>query len=433
MCQLRHVIRYVAGRRQPGKTNRARAVVDNMTEYNNDQRADARSPPAAKQFPLLLQFSIVSLVAMISITAILVFLYRQDQLAEHTKLAAQNNEKDAVHLMRLLDEQIDTLVAASNKFDAKAVHSNPNIGLFTDALKMVRDRDIIKLKIFNLSGTTIYSSVKSEIGGTSKHPDKMAKALLGETVPQLGFRDTFSGKNGELRNVYVASVYMPLNHAGKRIGAIEVYKDVTSFFDNIRVNSIRIPLIVSGAFALLYAALFLSLLKTDRAVVKWHQIAARNIADLEQARLDAEQANLSKSAFLANMSHEIRTPMNGVIGMLEVLQQSSLTGQQVEIANVIHDSAFALLAIIDDILDFSKIEAGKLQIDSVPMSVTDVVEGVCEAINHMALKKGVELTLFTAPSIPEQVMGAPGRLRQILINLANNAVKFSSGQVRQGK
>ncbi|MDD2915122.1 MAG: PAS domain S-box protein [Gallionella sp.] len=156
-------------------------------------------------------------------------------------------------------------------------------------------------------------------------------------------------------------------------------------------------------------------------------------ADLEHARLEAEQANRSKSDFLAAMSHEIRTPMNGVIGMIDVLQQSSLTGPQMEMANIIHDSAFSLLSVINDILDFSKIEAGKLQVESLPLSVTGAVEGACDALYQLALKKGVELTLFTDPDIPATVMGDEGRLRQILVNLANNAIKFSSGQQRQGR
>ncbi len=160
---------------------------------------------------------------------------------------------------------------------------------------------------------------------------------------------------------------------------------------------------------------------------------AERTADLVRARDEAEQASRAKSAFLATMSHEIRTPMNGVIGMVDVLQQSPLNESQMEDLNIIHDSAFALLAIIDDILDFSKIEAGKLQIDNVPMDVIGVVEGACETMNLIALKKGVELTLFTDPVIPKTVMGDPGRLRQILINLTNNAIKFSGGLVRRGK
>ena len=156
-------------------------------------------------------------------------------------------------------------------------------------------------------------------------------------------------------------------------------------------------------------------------------------ADLDHARIEAEQANHAKSDFLSAMSHEIRTPMNGVIGMVDVLQQSSLNSSQMVMANIIHDSAFALLAIIDDILDFSKIEAGKLQIENIPMSVADVAEAACETLNHLALMKNVELMLFTDPGIPSQVMSDPGRLRQILINLTSNGIKFSSGLSRQGK
>ena len=159
----------------------------------------------------------------------------------------------------------------------------------------------------------------------------------------------------------------------------------------------------------------------------------RIMKDLRQARVEAEQASKAKSAFLAAMSHEIRTPMNGVVGMVDVLRQASLSGYQMEMANLIRDSAYALLAIIEDILDFSKIEAGKLEIEKIPMRLASVVENACGMLAHLALTKKVELTLFIDPAIPENVLGDPLRLRQVLINIVNNAIKFSNRPEKAGK
>jgi PAS domain S-box-containing protein len=147
--------------------------------------------------------------------------------------------------------------------------------------------------------------------------------------------------------------------------------------------------------------------------------------DLSVAKDQAEQATQSKSLFLATMSHEIRTPMNGVLGMLEMLGRSPLNGEQREMVDVIGQSASSLLTIIDDILDMSKIEAGKLQLDYIPLGVRHLVEVAVQLAAPRAREKDIELAWWVDPALPDQVLCDPVRLRQILLNLLTNAVKFT--------
>jgi PAS domain S-box-containing protein len=146
---------------------------------------------------------------------------------------------------------------------------------------------------------------------------------------------------------------------------------------------------------------------------------------LEEARVKAEAASEAKSRFLATVSHEFRTPLNGILGMTELILDTALTAEQTTYAHAIKTSGEAFLTLIDEILDFSKIEAGRIDIVAAPFDLHSLVEGVVELLAPRAQGKGVEISAYVAPDVPREVIGDGDRLRQVLVNLTGNAVKFT--------
>jgi signal transduction histidine kinase/ActR/RegA family two-component response regulator len=157
----------------------------------------------------------------------------------------------------------------------------------------------------------------------------------------------------------------------------------------------------------------------EKAIVETQKV------EIEHLLVETQQAARAKTEFLANMSHEIRTPLNGIMGMTELVLQSTLTGEQTEFLGLVKVSADSLLGVVNDILDFSKIEAGRLELDSVEFDLAELLREALAPLEAGARKKGLELEQRLAPNVPRRLVGDPGRLRQVLLNLAANAVKFT--------
>lgn len=250
----------------------------------NHDRPPQITHHTTKKPTLLRRFSSACLLAMLFTALFLVLFYWHDQTVEHATIAADQNETTLRHLQLRLNDQIYEFLSNNQSVNDQNLHDGSKLDiLFSSALEMKENENVIKLEVYNMSGVHIYSSNKSEVGGSHELKDSLSGAIRGEIVHYLESPDTFYGKDGVMHDIKVAVTYMPLIHAEQQVGVLGIYTDVSNLFKRIHYNIVKIILTVFLSFCALYAMLFVTMRRIDRDILQWQEVTAENEERLKLA------------------------------------------------------------------------------------------------------------------------------------------------------
>jgi signal transduction histidine kinase len=333
---------------------------------------------------------------------------------------------------------------SASQLDGDALRAQPEIKRLDAAIRrQVQGTSVIKIKIYAMSGRTLYSSEAKQIGEDKSGNSGFLAARAGGLASEVTHRNKFSAFEQIIEERGVLSSYIPVRNAAREVeGVFEVYDDITPLIELLDRAQVNVTLGATAVLLALYGALLVIVRRADRILEAQHAAqrtygaklesrVAERTAELVQATDAAQAANRAKSQFLSNMSHEIRTPLNAVTGFAELLLASELSAKQRERAANILGAGKELLRIVNDILDASRIEAGSMELVESRFNPRPLLEQVRGLLGPLAGVKGIAVALEIGAGVPAALVGDQGRLRQILVHLGTNAVKFTErGEVR---
>ncbi|NER83214.1 MAG: response regulator [Leptolyngbya sp. SIO1D8] len=367
-------------------------------------------------FRLLRYFSVTSFAAFLLAVAVT---YRfAQQSATHYLL--DSGEHHNLALAQLLINETGSIyeqyLAESHQLDDASLRNHPHVPIIHERFQQTfADTPVTKVKIFDPQGRTIFSTDLSQIGQHKSDSTGFQQAMQGQPLSLLEHQSlkqlTISRQKLE-RNLLSSYVpIQPMGVDGPIVGVFELYTDVTPLVSRLRelrqTLLIKIILILGG----LYGIVLLVVYRGDLIIRQQYHAT--------------QAAAIAKNEFLATISHEIRTPLNGVIGMTNLLLETELDPEQQEFTETIRKSGDTLLVLINDILDFSKLTANKIGLDFQPFSLANCLEEVLGIVTPAAQEKSLPLTHSIDPTVPAIIVSDALRLRQILVNLLANAIKFT--------
>lgn len=354
---------------------------------------------------------------------------RQNSSSDLQTMAERNNVALTKAFANAIWPRYAEFLNSAKSMETATLRDHPTTAqLRADTVKQMQGLAVLKVKIYDLGGLTVFSTQASQIGDDKSTNAGFLAAKSGHIVSELSHRDTFSAFEQEIVNRDVLASYIPIivgaGQNNQIEGVFEVYYDLTALLAQVQQSSNRQALIVFLTLGVLYVLLLMLINQRDRVVAHQHR---ENLALAAEAAAASEE-NRMKSEFLANMSHELRTPLNAILGFSDSMRSEIFgplgTDRYRIYLNDIWDSGQHLLGIVDDVLDMSKIEVGTQELDPVELRLEDVFDHCTRMMTPACEQKAISLTTSYPPG-GVRFDADERRVNQIMLNVISNAVKFS--------
>jgi signal transduction histidine kinase/CheY-like chemotaxis protein len=371
------------------------------------------------------RFSLLVLLGTIAVSAVLAIAFRAVAERNLREMRAEQSVELARSLSNALVEEVIELGRIAQTSSWSQLQRSPEIAELAERIsRKIENLTVFRVNIFALDGLTLYSTRRDRIGSRVVLNPGIEMAAQGTENSMIVRRDAFNSYDREIELRDMIESYVPLrDNSGQVIGVFEIYSDITPLIARIDVTQRTIIIAVASAMGGLYLLLELLFFHTARRLRAGGRAATRG--PWAGSGDDTVGASKAKAEFVATISHEIRTPMNAVLGMTDLLNLTNLTRKQRDYIRNIQSSGDMLLSLVDNLLDFSHLESGELTLEKSEFDVVDLLERVLQIMGHSACSKQLELVGMISHDIDLRISADKRRLQQILINVVNNAIKFT--------